>query len=515
MVNYNSVVSQVQPPDYREKKIQKYQNTNDIIKDLVYCFKNYNYQADPIKNKFATGNIKTAGKRIYDFIKKNIRYEAEEDKQQTSKSFSRIIHDAQQGIGHDCKHSALVVSCIGWNLGYNVIFRFVAYNVGESFGHVYTILQDPITKERVIVDPLQKFDTEKPYIKRVNYLALNNLKKNKMLSRLTGTNSAAAQFSPYDEITTTRISDTIGQRGIVLNSNLDNEHIGELETLSGLGKRSKSERKEARQKKKSARVEKRADKKEVRQEKKSARVEKRGNKKEARQEKRADRKEARGGSGVLKTVALAPIRGAFSALVLINFRDLGRRLSLAIDKNETAVQKLAAKFGYKYDIFKSQIKKGATKPALFGGKVTGVYQVQGIGSLAVTAGAIAAAAPAIAAALELLKSLGIGAKSGAPSDEEIMKKAADDIQSNGEPKTEEEIDKIKRTIETAKDIIESVTSSPAEKAAAQEALDKAEDALENSEAPGFLDTIKNLPTPVLVIGGIGLAFVAGKALKLF
>jgi len=114
-----------------------------------------------------------------------------------------------------------------------------------------------------------------------------------------------------------------------------------------------------------------------------------------------------------------------------------------------------------------------------------------------------------------LKALGIGAKSGAPSDEEIMKKAADDIQSSGEPKTEEEIDKIKRTIETAKDIIESVTSSPAEKAAAQEALDKAEDALENSEAPGFLDTIKNLPTPVLVIGGIGLAFVAGKALKLF
>ena len=178
-MSYTAVLNSVPKPDYNKKIITDYQSTKDIIADLIQCFKIYNYQAKTTAYKhFYTGDITKDAKNIYDFIKTNITYDAEPFENQTTRSFSRIIHDKHG----DCKHSALIVSCLAWNMGYDVIFRFVDYT-GKGYGHVYTLIQDPVTKKTVIVDPLQDFNYEKYYKHKLDYIAKNN--KDMTLTRLS------------------------------------------------------------------------------------------------------------------------------------------------------------------------------------------------------------------------------------------------------------------------------------------------------------------------------------------
>ena len=408
MVNYQAVIDAIPSPNWRDKDIIDVQDTNDIIKDLIYCFKRYNDQAAPIAKKFSTGNIKSDAKNIYNFIKDNIEYIAEPEKYQTTRSFSRIIFDKNG----DCKHSALLASSIAWNLGYNVIFRFVSYDKGKSFGHVYTLIQDPKTKQTVVIDPLQSFNTEKIFYSKQDYKANNNLKFHPMLSRLTGveTNTPGNSNITYRKISDIDPTETrmvIGATEIILTPELAGTEAETLDGLCGIGKRTKAQRKEHKAAAKAKRTEKR----------------------EVKKEKRQEKKEARGGSRV-KKIALAPVRGAFSSLLLVNGRGLASRLSKAITVNEAEVKKMAAKLGYKYDKFKNQILKGAKKKPLLGSKIHGVvHQVDGIG-VVVTAAAIAAAAPAILLAVQVLKKLGIGGE-GSESDSSSLKEAATNLESGG------------------------------------------------------------------------------------
>ncbi len=426
-MEYENVLAAIEKPNYKEKTIKKYQGTNDIIKDLVYCFRAYQYQARPIAKHYGTGNLKTDAKVIYDYIKKNIRYKAEPEGDQTTRSFSRIQHD---GWG-DCKHTALTVGSIGWNEGYNVIFRVVRYkdSRGGYLHHVYTLLQDTNTGETVIVDPLQDFNYEKEFDKKIgDFKAKNNM----TLTRLTGIPQVSNQMNtayqlkhqhrkpghhahkhnrcapvPSHLIEGHEIHgiDTLGGREIILTPmGMSDETISGLEDLQGIGRKTKSQRQAARKQRQTARKEKRH----VRQDKRHV-----------KQAARKAKRKARG--GLFKAIALAPVRGAFSALLLLNFKDFAGRFKQAIAKGkESEVQAFAKKFGYKYPIFRSQVMRGATKHAL--GEINGNerHEAEGIGFV-VTATAIATASAAIIAATTLLKKLGLGHS----SDDSTLKEATD------------------------------------------------------------------------------------------
>ena len=499
MVSYESVINAIPEPQWKDKDIVDYQDTGDIIKDLIFCFKKYNDQAKGVAKKFSTGNITTDARRIHSFIKDNIQYEAEPEKFQTTRSFSRIIHDKHG----DCKHSALIVSAIGWNLGYDVIFRFVGYNRGESYGHVYTLLQNPKTGKRVVVDPLQVFGEEKRFLKHKDYIAKNNLNFNPMLSRLTGlpeNSNIQGMFMGDLDITETRIIDGIGGREIILSPTLHEDRMGEIEDIEGIGRKTKAQRKAT---------------------KKVAKA-KRAVKKTARKEKRAVKKEKRGGS-IVKKVALAPVRGAFSALLLLNFRGFATRLQESKAKNENEVKKFAAKFGYKYPVLLSQIDKGAKKKPLFG-KVSGMYQIEGIGSVAISAAAVAAAAPAILAVTNLFKALGVGAHKDSPvgekSDNEIANEAANDIEggSGGGSGSEGGSGGSWGGSGCEGGSGGSWGGSRREGGSGGSGGGSGREGGSggsDDDDSGLMDTVKNLPTPVLVIGAAGLLFAAGKVFKLF
>lgn len=336
-MEYKSVVNAIVKPEYKEHIVKQYQGTADIIADLIYCFKLYNSQAKPVSNIMHTGYIKTDGRKIYDFIKNNISYNAEPFTNQTTSSFSRIIHNKKG----DCKHSALIVADIGYNMGYNVLFRFASYEKNKNLGHVYTLLQDPKTKEIVIVDPLQSFNYEKPFTAKKDYLAKNLKPNNMALTRLSGMD----KIYPSD----------------LLMTNIRNDHY-----MDGIGKSGKLKAKvKATLKKVTTTVKKDLAKVET----------------------------------PFKKVALAPIRGAFDTLLFFNFRNYAGHLSQTLQNDPAKINTLATTFGYSPQILIKNIQAGAKKKSIGSADTIGI-----VIPAAVTAAAVAAA-PVIIAITPMIKPL--------------------------------------------------------------------------------------------------------------
>lgn len=545
-MNYESVVASIEKPDYREKVVKEYQGTRDIIKDLVYCFKKYNYQAKPIAKDYGTGNIKTDSKKIWNFIRKNIKYKAEPEGDQTTRSFSRIINDKWG----DCKHSALTVGSIGWNEGYTVIFRIVRYvtyngSKKEYLHHVYTILEDK-NGTQVIVDPLQDFDYEKPFDKKIgDYKAINNM----TLTRLTGVNALRAEalteknirhlkhgvrkhkrkhphghgnhcnnhlhpqyphhLHPFAPTHNSLIEaheihgiDTIGEREIIMTPmGVGEEGIGELEDMQGIGRRSRAQRKAARAGRKTKRKARQATR-------------------------RANRKER---GGLFRSIALAPVRGAFSALLLLNFKNFAGRFKQALDRGKEAdLKAFAKKFGYKYNIFKNQMLKGARKKSL--GEISGteIHQVEGMGFV-VTATAIATASAAIAAAVSLLKKLGLGQH----DDDSTLKESLDNVSKGADTAAttatalENTANQLTTNTNTGSNSDGGGSTSPSsggggggsdntDMSVPKDTDVKPGGDIDKPEGDSsFMDKLKSIPTPVIIVGAVGIAYFAGKKFKIW
>lgn len=419
VIEYDEVISSIEKPNGKHKKIAEYQDTDDIIKDLIYCFRSFNFQAKPVAKKFGTGNFDVDARNIYDYVKNNIDYKAEPVSDQTTRSFSAIQHDKWG----DCKHTALTAGSIAWNEGYSVIFRVVRYVFYKANGkksylcHVYAVLEDK-NGRRIIVDPLQSYNYEKPFDKKIgDFKAENNM----ALTRITGVKrtpfrrAVPAKMIPLRhtlEPHETYVLDGIGGREMVLTPmGMTEDGIGEIETLEGIGRKSKAQRQENK-----------AARKELHKEKKTERKRIKTLPKGERKKVRKENRKARG--GVVKAVALAPIRGAFSALLLINFGNFAGRFKQAMEMGkEDKLKAFAKKFGYNYTTFKSQIMRGANNKAV--DKINGAEysEVEGMG-VVVTAAALTTASVAVAAALTLLKNLGLKT----PGDNKQLKDSMDNVQ---------------------------------------------------------------------------------------
>lgn len=92
---------------------------------------------------------------------------------------------------------------------------------------------------------------------------------------------------------------------------------------------------------------------------------------ERREERREDRKERRASGDKPKAVAkvaLAPSRGAFLALVALNFRGLATRLNKGIGKDSKGVQAIWNKLGGDFSKLKKAVDNAKDKKPLFGTK---------------------------------------------------------------------------------------------------------------------------------------------------
>jgi len=128
-----------------------------------------------------------------------------------------------------------------------------------------------------------------------------------------------------------------------------------------------------------------------------------------------------GKKGTGKKILLAPVRGAFIALLNLNVRGLAKKLSIALQKDPSRTKAMWEKLGGKFDKLEKAINKGKSKKPLAGESknnkalkgIDGRYLTDsesgyiGVVDLAAIGTFLATAAPALIAAKALFKQNGI------------------------------------------------------------------------------------------------------------
>jgi hypothetical protein len=156
-------------------KVTDYQQTDDIIKELIKGHEKWNKDYDKISDSFWKGNIINSCKYVFNYLKENVKYDIEPDTRQSIKSPAAIFATGKYSDGkNDCKHYSSVFGGLidSWNRkGYckaDWTYRFANYKMFNTTPHhVYVVVK---TKDGEIwCDAvLSSFNQKKPYINKTD-----------------------------------------------------------------------------------------------------------------------------------------------------------------------------------------------------------------------------------------------------------------------------------------------------------------------------------------------------------
>jgi hypothetical protein len=160
------------------------QSTNDIINQVLSQHSLNVVEAKKICDLFDAGNLYETCKNIWNFLKYQVPYKVEPSDRQTTKTLSRMLFDAINGKGNDCKHYAGFTGAVLQACGYtNWSYRFAGYSKYINVPtHVYCYAKDD--DGIIYIDAvINGFDLEKPFVLKVDK-KINN--KNMSLYKLSG-----------------------------------------------------------------------------------------------------------------------------------------------------------------------------------------------------------------------------------------------------------------------------------------------------------------------------------------
>lgn len=154
------ILGRLNPYQAQERLIVEDQSTGDIISAITNSHEKYKPEYKKIALFFKGSNPKQTGKKLFDFLKNNVRYVIEPGDRQTVKSPAAIL---AQGHG-DCKHYSLFSGGVLQQLGIPFAYRFASYKTFDPQpGHVFVVI-NPGTSNEIWIDPvLSTFDYKKPY----------------------------------------------------------------------------------------------------------------------------------------------------------------------------------------------------------------------------------------------------------------------------------------------------------------------------------------------------------------
>ena len=172
------------PPFRNEKVVIKgNQSTKDIINEILKTHNEFAADYDRIYQYFDEGSAYKTTKKIWEFLKWNLNYNAEPGEEQSVKSPSAIFSDRN---GVDCKHYSLaaggLIDSILRNTGqhFDWCYRFATDNNDGHISHVFVVVFDEKGKE-IWIDPvLSGFNQNKNWIKEID--------KKPMLVKISGVN---------------------------------------------------------------------------------------------------------------------------------------------------------------------------------------------------------------------------------------------------------------------------------------------------------------------------------------
>lgn len=166
---------------YRNNEVvlSKTQSAGDIINAMLAYHNLYKSEYDKLAPQFLATSDYGVGKKIFNFLKKNTKYEIESDKKQYIKSPSAILYSGS----NDCKNYALFTGGVldAMNRLYNSnidwCYRYASYKYLDKIPqHVFVVI-NPNTNNEIWIDPvLQNYNqrVQPTYIinKKVKDMAL-------------------------------------------------------------------------------------------------------------------------------------------------------------------------------------------------------------------------------------------------------------------------------------------------------------------------------------------------------
>jgi len=153
------------------KMLVRDQQVPDIISAMLSAHKMYASEYDKISKDFYSGDGIQTAKKLFDFLKKNVRYKIESDKAQRIMSPSAIL-----SIGkNDCKNYALFIMGVLDSLkrkgliNNKIYYRFASYRLLDEIPHhVFAVIQDDNGNEYFIDPVLSTFNERKTYYHKID-----------------------------------------------------------------------------------------------------------------------------------------------------------------------------------------------------------------------------------------------------------------------------------------------------------------------------------------------------------
>jgi hypothetical protein len=207
-MNKGILLRQLEPFRNNSRLIEANQDVKDIINGMLEAHKKFSSEYDKICHFFKASSPKETAKKIFDFLKENVKYKIEPESRQTLKSPSAII-TLGNSIGSDCKCYSLFIGGVldalkrsGENIKW--CYRFASYKMFDKNPHHVFVVLNPNTTNEIWIDPVLHSFNEK---KNFNY----KIDKNMALYTVSGVGNQTAPksgggFVPSSDLISTGLS---------------------------------------------------------------------------------------------------------------------------------------------------------------------------------------------------------------------------------------------------------------------------------------------------------------------
>ena len=155
-----TLMGRLGPFENRREMLSADQSTGDIIDAILKAHRRHSHDYSKISSFFNAGSRRETARKIFNFLKNNVRYVIEPGSKQTVKSPAAIL---ATGYG-DCKHYSLFAGGVLQNLGIPFAYRFASYKVFDKQPQHVFVVVNPGTSNEIWIDPVVgQFDYKKPY----------------------------------------------------------------------------------------------------------------------------------------------------------------------------------------------------------------------------------------------------------------------------------------------------------------------------------------------------------------
>ena len=122
----------------------------DVIESELACYENWKDQPrELVKN--LRGTVDDRCEAVFSYLVEHVEYKIDDPGNQYIKSPARLLTD---GYG-DCKSLTMFIACCLHCMGIEHIIRFVNYDGGSQYTHVYPVAIDELGNE-IVLDACEK-----------------------------------------------------------------------------------------------------------------------------------------------------------------------------------------------------------------------------------------------------------------------------------------------------------------------------------------------------------------------